>query len=773
MRDGRARSDWPAGLPLPLTSLVGRRRELSEVTALIAAHRLVTLVGSGGVGKTRLAIEVAAAAADGFADGADLIDLSGVTDPHRVPGVAAAALGIEERAGTELVDRVAGALRPQWRLLVLDNCEHLTPACAALVLRILAACPHVTILATSRQSLGVAGEVTWRVPSLSCPGPQDRPGLAELATFSAAALFLDRVRSCRPGQPVAAGEAPAIAAICRRLDGIPLALELAAARTGGLAMTEIARRLTGTFSLLARPGAAPARHETLRASLNWSYQLLAEDERALLPRLSVFANGWSLDSAEAVCEAAPLSADDVARVLASLVDKSLVHADQSAEASRFRLPEVIRAFAAELLAESGEAGSLRARHGSYFCELGSRSAAIVLGPGQSAWLRLLDTERENLLAARLWCGEAPSRAGLGLRLAAGLWEYWHIRGLLDEGARWLEDALGRVTAADRDRADALTGLGVIVSLRGDLERGSDLLAESIELHRQAGDLRGEARAWAHLGNARTFAGDPAGAAALDNALALARKLGDPWHEGCALFMSGLADVLGGDTATARARMAESERLFASAGDYRAIGFTHLLRGDCLVLEGQPADAVPELRAGMRLLDELPDRFGLLQGACTLAVALGAAGNWNRAAFLLGVAESLSERIGAELLPPVQAAISALSTQAERELGPAMRGPHAAGRALGRKDGITAALWPDTDASERPADPAPVLTSREREVADLVAQGLTNRQIAARLVIAKRTADTHVQRILAKLGCSNRAQAAVIVATRLTTARLPR
>ena len=378
MRDGRARSDWPAGLPLPLTSLVGRGRELSEVTALVATHRLVTLVGAGGVGKTRLAIEVAARAADEFPDGTDLVDLSGVNDPHRVPAVAATALGIEERAGSDLVERVASALRPQRRLLVIDNCEHVAHASASFVLRILSACPDVKMLATSRQSLAVPGEVTWLVPSLSCPGPGDRPGLSELATFSAAALFLDRVRSCRPGLRVTAADAPAVAAICRRLDGIPLALELAAARTGALGLTEIAERLAGSFSLLARTGAAAARHETLRASLNWSYQLLAEDERALLRRLSVFTNGWFLDSAEVVCEAPPLSAGDVARVLADLVDKSLVHADQSAAISRFHLPETIRAFAAELLAESGEAAALRAEHGRYFCELGGRSAPICL-----------------------------------------------------------------------------------------------------------------------------------------------------------------------------------------------------------------------------------------------------------------------------------------------------------------------------------------------------------------------------------------------------------
>jgi len=470
-----------------------------------------------------------------------------------------------------------------------------------------------------------------------------------------------------------------------------------------------------------------------------------------------------------VCAVPPVSADDVAPVLAALVDKSLVHVDQQASGSRFRLPEVIRAFAGELLAESGELAELRARHGAYFCELGARSAPILLGPDQTEWLRRLDQESENLLAARLWCGEAAARSGLGLRLAAGLWEYWHIRGLMQEGARWLQEALDRTASANRDRAACLTGLGVLLSLRGELDRGCDLLGESIVLHRQVGDLRGESRAWTHLGNARTFAGDLRGAAsALDSGLALARKLGDAWHEACALFMSSLADLLSGDTATASMRLTESSRLFASVGDHRAVGYTHLLRGDCLVLDGQPAAAIPALREGMSLLDELPDRFGLLQGTCTLAVAVSATGDWNQVAVLLGVAESLGERIGAELLPPVQAAIFAITTQAEEVLGTAMESHQDTGRAIGRKDDITAALWPGrarAPGAAESADSALLLTRREQEVAELLAQGLTNRQIAARLFIAKRTADTHVQRILAKLGCSNRAQAAVAVAVR--------
>jgi len=758
--------DWPAGLPAPLTDFVGRERELAEIARLVAAHRLVTLVGAGGVGKTRAAIEVAVGVRAIFADGVSLVDLSALPDPALLPDAVATALGVEDRAGADLEQRLVRVLRPQRRLLLLDNCEILRTACAAMAGRLLAACPGVTVLATSRESLAVPGEVTWRVPSLTFPWPDNMPALDELNSFEAVALFLARASAARPGLVIGASDVAAVTAICFHLDGIPLALELAAARAGALSLDDIARRLTGRFELLARSGTGPARHQTLRASVDWSCQLLDPTGRTLFSRLAIFTGGWSLDAAEAICAGAPVAPDDVAGLLATLVDKSLVQADQSGEGNhRYRLLQTIRVFARELLAGSGELADLRARHGEYFAALGSRSAPVLLGPDQARWARRLDLESEDLRTARQWCNADPARSGIGLRLASGLWEYWHIRGRLEEGARWLEDALDRADGPVEARAAALNGLGVIVSLRGEHVRGSQLFRQSVECYQQADDLRGQARAWTHLGNALTILGDLAGAEhAFSSGLALARQSGDQWYEAFALYLSGWAATMHGNLGRAKSRLQASAELFGRLGDRRGVGYCLVILADCLLREGQPAGAVAMLREGISIFEALPERWGLLYGTSLLAAACAALGDWPQVAAILGVVDSISERIGGQLFPHIQAEIAALAEAAAAGLGPAIESRRAEGRVIGRSDQITAALWPGPEHEPPPADgPSLPLTRREREVAELIAQGLTNRQIGGRLFIAERTVDTHVSRMLAKLGCSSRAQIAAIVA----------
>jgi predicted ATPase len=409
-----ADSGWPSGLPFPLTPFIGRERELADIARLLTASRLVTLTGAGGVGKTRLAVEVAAAVT-GFGDGANFIDLSSVRDPALLPGAVARSLDMEDRDGTDLRQRLARVLRGQRRLLVIDNCEHLRAACAGLVTELLSQCPGSAVLATSRAPLGVPGEVTWRVPSLSFPWPENPPAVEELEGFEAVALFLARARCARPGMPVEPGDAPAVTSICYRLDGIPLALELAAARASAMSLAEIAARLTGCMELLVSSGAGPARHQTLRASVEWSHQLLSGPERAVFRRLAVFVGGWTLEAAEAVCalpalapRPAPGSSlvgqEEVAGLLASLVDRSLVQADHIPTGSRYRLLEVIRAFAAERLAEAGELSAARERHAVFYTEFCERARAQQYGPHLAEWARRVDPETGNLRAARAWCG---------------------------------------------------------------------------------------------------------------------------------------------------------------------------------------------------------------------------------------------------------------------------------------------------------------------------------------------------------------------------------
>ncbi len=426
------RGGWPAGLPAPLTEFFGRERDRTEVARLVRESRLVVLTGAGGVGKTRLAIEVAAVVAPSFGDGVDLVDLTSVADPNLLTVAVARTVGLEERGRDDLADRLVSVLRPQRRLLVLDNCEHIRRACADLAANLLGSCRDLTVLATSRENLGLPGEVTWRVPSLAFPWPEHPPSLQDLEHFEAPALFLARARAAQADLVIGTGDVAAVTSICFQLDGIPLALELAAARVRVLSVGEMAERLGRRFDVLGHLGAGPARHQTLRASIEWSYELLSDAERTLLSQLAVFEGGWTLDTAEAVC-GGTAGAQEVADLLAALVDKSLVQVEALGSRSRFRLLMVIRAFARELLAASGRRDQVRAKHAEHFVGLGEQSAPVLLGPDQAHWARRLDSERDNFRAARLWCAEDPVRAELGLRMVAGLWEYFHMRGLLVEG----------------------------------------------------------------------------------------------------------------------------------------------------------------------------------------------------------------------------------------------------------------------------------------------------------------------------------------------------
>jgi predicted ATPase/DNA-binding CsgD family transcriptional regulator len=757
---------WPAGLPAPLTPFVGRATELAEIARLVESNRLVTLVGAGGVGKTRTAIEVAAGMQSLFADGVDLVDFSAVAAPELVSAVAARSLSVEDWTGANLGARLALVLRPQQRLVLFDNCEHVRSACGDLAVELLAACPGVTILATSRVSLAVPGELTWRVPSLTFPWPDHRPALEDLECFEAAELFLARARAACPRLAIGPGDVAAIALICFRLDGIPLALELAAARAGALTLEDISSRLTGRSELLVRSGAGLARHQTLRASLEWSYQLLGFEERALLRRLAIFRGGWQLEAAEVICADQAVPAARIAALLAALVDHSLVQADEP-RPTRYRLLETIRSFAYEQLVGSGELEQVRARHGRYFAELGEQSAAIMLGPRQAAWARRLDAERENLRAARDWCSNDPSRSALLLRLVSGLWEYWQSRGRLREAAGALTAALAVADGPVRARADVLNGLGVIVSLCGEVGRGRPMLVEAADCYRQVGDVRGESRAWAHLGNTLTILRDHPGAAhAFARGLALARQSGDIWYEAFALYLAGWAATVDGDLAVSMELASRSARMFEQAGDDRAVGYSLAVLADCAVKDGRPEEAIGLLRRSIPVFEELPDRWGLLYGMSLVTAACAALGDWPQVATLVGIVGSLRERTGGQLFPHQVAEFEAAAASAQTALGSATVARIAAGQAIGRGDKISAALWPSAGppgGAAADAGAGAALTPREREVARLITGGLTNRQIGARLFIAERTVDTHVGRILAKLGCASRAQVAAVMA----------
>jgi DNA-binding CsgD family transcriptional regulator/tetratricopeptide (TPR) repeat protein len=492
-------------------------------------------------------------------------------------------------------------------------------------------------------------------------------------------------------------------------------------------------------------------------------------------RLAVFVGGWTLEAAEAVC-ALPTRAPgpapglrgvghgDVAGLLASLVDRSLVQAEHTPAASRYRLLEVIRAFAAEQLAESGELAEARKRHALYYTEFCEQARAQQYGPHLAVWARRVDPETGNLRAARAWCGENPAQSTLGLRLAAAAYGYWHIYGRLSEGVDWLESELATDGGPDRARATALSGLGLLYCFRGQPERGRDVFPASIEYFRRAGDPSGQARAWTNLAQSLAICGDTDGALrACDRGIVLAREAGDPWSEAAALWRSGFALALAGSPGRARSLAEAGLALSLVTGDTRLRAYIQLAIGDCLTQEGRPSDAVTVLRDAIKVVESLPDRWALLRGVCLLAEACAADGDWPRTAMVLGVIDTLAERTGGRPDGFTRADPAALVTRTSAALGAAWQAARSAGRVLGRGDQITAALWPAASAGapDSPGDELP-LTQREREVASLIASGLTNRQIGARLFIAERTVDTHVGRILAKLGCATRAQVAALV-----------
>ena len=757
---------WPPSLPVPLTALVGREHDLAEVTRLVADNRLVTLVGCGGVGKTRLAIEAAAAVAPRFADGLVLVDLSEAAGQALVWSLVARAAGVEERADGDLAQRVAGVLGPRSLLVVLDNCEHLLAVCGSVATRLLGCCPRLRILTTSREGLGVPGEVTWRVPSLAFPWPDHPLSLDQLGGFGAMALFAERARAARPGFEITAADITALSSICFRLDGIPLALELAAARVSALSIREIADRLDDRFTLLTRPFGGLARHQTLRASLDWSCQLLSQPERALFGQLAVFSGGWSLRAAESVCAGQSGGPDHVARLLAALVDKSLVQAEDTVTGTRYRLLEAVKPFAHEQLVASGESADIRARHGRYFADLSEQAAPRLYGPDQAYWASCLDQEQANLRVARRWCAADPARAGLGLAMAAGLGQYWLIRGKIEEGDDWLREALERASGPSGARATALGWLAVVTSLRGGFQRAGELFEASIALYGQAGDCDGQARFLAILGFWRANQGDPQGAAkALEDALALSRQSHDRYIPAFVLMMASVSASITADIAVARASAARSTELFTEIGDRLGAGYARTVLADCLTREGDPREGLAILRACVGDFEAMTDRWGLLLSAGSAALAHAALGDWARTAVAAGVADGLSERIGGRTASGIQAAVAAAAAKANAELGPAAIPLREAGRAAGRGDQIAAALGLEPGTGPARPQPEPLLTRREQEITQLIAAGLTNRQIAERLFIALRTVDTHVVHILAKLGCSNRAQVAALTSAR--------
>jgi non-specific serine/threonine protein kinase len=630
----------PNNLPVYLSSFVGRERERRAARELLERTRLLTLSGPGGAGKTRLAAQIAADMVGQFSDGVWMVELAPITDPALVPRAVASVLGLRDQPGRSLDEFLADFLSRRRLLLVLDNAEHVVDAVARFVERYLRAAPGVKILATSREVIGVPGETVYPVPPLSCPPTDGPPAPEQVAAYESVALFLDRARAVAPGFAVTRDNAAALGEICRRLDGIPLAIELAAARVRVLAPTEIAMRLGDRFRLLAdQSRTAPPRHRTLQAALDWSHELLTDPERRLFRRLAVFSGGFSLEAAEAVDGSG--AGDDSLELLARLADKSLVVVDAGPHAARYRLLETVRLYAEERLTEAGEAEGIKGAHFDYFhgvvCERGAGDPDDRRARGM-----LLAREHDNLRAALDWGVEARPPAALDM--AAGLWRFWGAYGHLAEGWRRLTRAVAAAPEApDTLRAEALLGAGRLATLLGDLGAGRELIGQSRKVAEGAGLTLGVARATEELGDVAQRAGDQQAARTwLVTALELYRAVGKP--EDVARVLSDIGHGYWHDheLSLARSYAEESLALVRSSGHatIEALWTLGLVARD----EGDLTAAAAWYEKALELVQDAPvrpDTAELLEARAGAAVGLG---DHLRAARLFAAAEALRESI---------------------------------------------------------------------------------------------------------------------------------
>jgi len=662
-------------LPVLLTRFIGREREKAEVSELLARGPLVTLAGFGGTGKTRLALEVAAASGASFPHGAWLVELAPIGDPRRVPQAVAAALGVKEgQASTEqdMLDAVVSHARDRHLLLVLDNCEHLVGACARVAKALLESNPRLRVLATSREALHLSGESVYPLSPLAVSELTASVDAATVARNDAARLFIDRAMAAQPSFRLTDANAGAVAEVCRRLDGIPLALELAAARVRALPVETIAGRIGERLKLLSRgdPTALP-RQQTLRALIDWSHDHLSEDERAVLRRLAVFAGGWTAEAAEAVVAGGSIEEPAVVDLLVSLVEKSLVVPDH--DHGRYSLLDTVREYASERLEASGESEAARSRHLAWFLALAEKASVEVVGPHQAAWLARLDLDRENLLAAHAWCDRAPDGAEPGMRLVRALRHYWINRGLPGLGHRLVVEALARPGAAERTlvRCRALFVAGLMDSWMGRYGPAQGYLAESLSIARELGDrVRVEAALQA-LGRASLGLGDFAAARGhCEEALALARQLGN--RRELAAALNALAQIHRAERHpdSAAPLFEEAVGLARELGDGETVAISLLNLAMVSIERDSPARAVDALAEAIAIATQTGSK-PVGQGAMDVCAGLAASRKqWEDAARFYGMAEEQLALTGLRRDPADEAFLSPRIARARKAMGAA-------------------------------------------------------------------------------------------------------
>lgn len=757
-------------LPAELTGFVGRRQDRAEVRRLLSTARLVTLTGFGGVGKTRLAIRAASEVSRIYSDGVWFVPLADLSDPALVPDAIAAALGIEDRTSHLDAARVADHLRHRDVLLLLDNCEHLVDACATLADQLLRTCPRVHLLATSREPLRIQGEAVHPVRPLSVPsGMEGARATAE--AYESVQLLEDRASQVAPGFAITDDNRASVIDICRHLEGIPLALELAAVRLRTMTPVELLHELRRHWRLLdVGFRAAPGRHQTMTACLDWSHALCSREERDLWARLSVFVGGAEMDAITEVATQGPggLRADRVAETVQSLVDKSILLAEPGPDRMRFRMLEIIRLFGVAQLVESGRLAEMRGHHRDWLAEMLVRFDAQWMSREQAAAMTRVRREDSNLRAGLRFCWREPGEAESGLDIAARLRRYSMAYGWFSEDRLWLDRLLTKVPDPTALRLGGLHSACWLAVLQGDREAAGDLLAEAREL----GSLLGGSSAprveqlagWHEL-----FLGDLAAAVRhLSHAVDGFRTAGSAEGHAESLVLLGMAHGFAGELPQAAQAHAECLRI---CGDGAPWIRSYALQWGGLVMfaQGERDKALAWEKESLRLKRDIQERLGV--ALCLEALAwMECESEPHRAATMLGAAAALMQSMGTspDALPGLLSYHEGSEAKLREVLDePAFIAAFEHGASMPADGAIAFALGDRTPTpAEEPASQddtsAPQLTRREREVARLVADGLSNREIASSLVISVRTAESHVEHILVKLGFSSRAQIATWV-----------
>jgi len=652
---------------LQLTSFIGREREIAETTRLLTTARLLTLMGSGGSGKTRLALQVAGDLVDTFPQGVWLVELASLSDPDLVPQTVASVFGVREVPGRTRLDTLVEYFRPRELLLVLDNCEHLVEACGHLAATLLRGCSKLRILATSREPLGAAGEVTYRLPPLSSPDSRRRLARQQLMEFEAVRLFVERALQSNPAFALTDTNAPAVAHICHQLDGIPLAIELAAARVNVLSVEQIAQRLDDRFRLLSR-GARTGlpQHQTLRATVDWSYELLTEPERVLFQRLSAFSGGFMLDAVEAVCAGDGIPIDDILDLLARLVDKSLVIAETLNGDVRYRMLETIRQYSRERLTASDEADTVRRRHLEWFVRLAERAEPELHGPEQITWLDRLETEHDNLRAALDVSKTPEGGAEAVARLAGAVHRFWALRGHLREGREWFKAiSAGSASLPAGVRAKALYAAGTLAFDQGDYAQAATLCEAGLTAYRASGEAAGIALSLNVLGMVARNRGDYARASTLlEESLALSRSSGQRWALAEALNILGVTARRQGDYARATALCEESLLLWREQGDKWGLAASLGHLAVVARFQGEYERALALHEESLALRKELGDRRYIAAALASLGVVARHLGDYDRASTLLDESLALSRELGDR--PSIVATLCSLGFVAHRQ-----------------------------------------------------------------------------------------------------------